>query len=88
MGFLMNDLCLIAPILKLIGFKSGEVVIHEGDKGDSLYIIKKGSVEVFKTIGTGNEVTLGILPEGSYFGELSLFDEHPRSADSENIGAY
>ncbi len=79
-GLSDSDLNFIAPILKLMTFKSGEVVIHEGDIGDSLFIIRNGSVEVFKTSADGEEVTFGVLPEGSYFGELSLFDEHPRSA--------
>ncbi len=79
-GLSDSDLSLIAPILKIMTFKSGEVVIHEGDEGDSLFIIRNGSVEVFTTSGDGKEVNLGLLTEGSYFGELSLFDDHPRSA--------
>ncbi len=79
-GISDNGLALIAPILKLITFKSGESVISEGEKGDSLFIIRNGSVEVFKTNGVGEEVSLGVLHEGSFFGELSLFDDHPRSA--------
>ncbi|HPS85549.1 MAG TPA: SpoIIE family protein phosphatase [Spirochaetota bacterium] len=84
-GLSDNDLCLIAPILKLITFKSGESVIYEGDKGDSLFIIRNGSVEVFKTNGVGEEVSLGVLEEGSFFGELSLFDDHPRSATVKTL---
>ena len=79
-GLSDSDLSLISPILRLITYKSGESVIIEGEKGDSLFIIRKGSVEVFKTDGDGEEVSLGVLSRGSYFGELSLFDEHPRSA--------
>jgi CRP-like cAMP-binding protein len=79
-GLSDNELCLIAPIMKLVSYKKRDVVITEGDRGDSLFIIKCGAVEVFKTEGWGEEVSLGILPEGSYFGELSLFDDHPRSA--------
>lgn len=79
-GISDSGLALIAPILKLITYKSGESVIHEGEDGDSLFIIRNGSVEVFKTNGVGEEVSLGVLHEGSFFGELSLFDDHPRSA--------
>ena len=84
-GLSDNDLRMIAPILKLITFESEESVIHEGEKGDSLFIIRNGSVEVFKTNGVGEEVSLGVLTEGSYFGELSLFDDHPRSATVRTI---
>jgi serine phosphatase RsbU (regulator of sigma subunit) len=84
-GLSDNDLSLIAPILKLISFKPDEVVISEGESGDSLFIIRNGSVEVYKTSLDGIDVSLGILTEGSYFGELSLFDEHPRSATVKTI---
>lgn len=79
-GLSDKDLFFIAPILRRVTFKSGEAVIHEGDKGDTLFIIQKGSVDVFKLTAAGKEVDLGVLPEGSFFGELSLFDDHPRSA--------
>ncbi len=79
-GLSDRDLAVIAPILKTVSYSSGEDVIHEGEIGDSLYIITKGSVEVFKPDSDNEEISLGVLPEGSYFGELSLFDEHPRSA--------
>lgn len=85
-GLTDDELCRIAPIMKLVSYKNGEIVITEGDEGDSLFIIKSGSVEVFKSEGTREEVSLGILPEGSYFGEFSLFDDHPRSASVKAIG--
>ncbi len=79
-GLSDRDLFFIAPILRRVTLNSGEAVIHEGDRGDTLFIIQKGSVEVFKLTSDGKEVDLGVLPEGSFFGELSLFDDHPRSA--------
>lgn len=85
-GLTDDELCRIAPIMKLVSFKNGEVVITEGDEGDSLFIIKSGAVEVFKSEGTGEEISLGLLPEGSYFGEFSLFDDHPRSASVKAVG--
>jgi CRP-like cAMP-binding protein len=37
--------------MKVVSYKSGEVVIAEGSGGDSLFIIRKGSMEVYKTWG-------------------------------------
>jgi CRP-like cAMP-binding protein len=58
---------------------AGEVVIREGDVGDSMFIIASGVLEVL--VGTdGGEVVVGTLGEGEFFGELSLIDKEPRSA--------
>ncbi|MCL1832984.1 MAG: SpoIIE family protein phosphatase [Leptospirales bacterium] len=57
--------------------------MREGEKGDSLFIIMDGSVEILRSSLRASEdydISLGILTEGSYFGELSLFDDHLRSA--------
>ena len=79
-GIADDDLQILAPVMMPVSFKAGDDVIREGEKGHSLYIIRKGSVEVIKGGGGGEEVSVGILPEGTFFGELSLFDDHPRSA--------
>jgi CRP-like cAMP-binding protein len=59
-----------------ITFPRDAVVIREGDPGDSLCIIVKGTVEVRK----GDRV-VAELTAGDFFGELSLIDGEPRSAD-------
>ena len=84
-GVAESDLQLFAPVMQTVSFRAGEDVIREGENGHSLYIIRKGSVEVLKSGGSGEEVSIGILPEGTFFGELSLFDDHPRSATVRTI---
>jgi CRP/FNR family cyclic AMP-dependent transcriptional regulator len=54
------------------------LVVSEGDRTDSLYIILSGKVKVFLA-GEGRQVTLRHLGAGDYFGEMVL-DEGPRSA--------
>lgn len=56
------------------------VVINEGDDSNSLYIILEGQVKVYLNDEAGKEVILNIQGPGDYFGEVSLFDEGPRSA--------
>lgn len=61
-------------------FNKNTMVICEGDRSDSLYVILSGQVRVFLSGDDGKEVTLNIQKEGEYFGELALLDDAPRSA--------
>lgn len=54
-------------------------LINEGDQGDSVFVLLKGSVKVFSVDGTGREITYAKIHVGDYFGEMSL-DGGPRSA--------
>ena len=58
----------------------GEVLFHEGDPGDSLYVVLRGKVKLGRTSGDGRENLVAVLGPGEMFGELSLFDPGPRSA--------
>ena len=60
--------------------RRGEVLFHEGDSGDKLYIVTDGKVKLGRTSSDGRENLLAILGPGQMFGELSLFDPGPRSA--------
>lgn len=60
--------------------RRGEVLFHEGDSGDKLYIVTEGKVKLGRTSADGRENLLAILGPGQMFGELSLFDPGPRSA--------
>ena len=60
-------------------FKSGEALFSEGDKSDGLYLIRKGSVMVSRTLG-GREVVLSYVSAGNYVGEMALVQDAPRSA--------
>jgi CRP/FNR family transcriptional regulator, cyclic AMP receptor protein len=60
--------------------RRGDVLFHEGDAGDRLYIVLDGKVKLGRTSSDGRENLLAILGPGQMFGELSLFDPGPRSA--------
>ena len=60
--------------------RRGDVLFHEGDAGDKLYIVMDGKVKLGRTSSDGRENLLAILGPGQMFGELSLFDPGPRSA--------
>ena len=60
-------------------FNSGEIVIEEGTKGTSAFVILSGSTEVIKRWGD-REVVIAILGDGQVFGEMGLIEDRPRSA--------
>jgi len=61
-------------------FDGGKVIFEEGEKGDKFYLILKGEVRISKIIPGIGEEALVVLKKGSYFGEMSLIDDQPRSA--------
>ena len=60
----------------VLSFEAGETIVERGDRGNGLYLILEGSAEVRRK---GRR--LARLGTGQFFGEMSLFDNLPRSAD-------
>src|SRR5690242_13187002 len=60
-------------------FPKNTVVVSEGDRTDSLYIILSGRVKIFVSDDAGKEIVLNTAGPGEYFGEMVL-DAGPRSA--------
>ena len=61
-------------------FKKGEVVIREGDRDRRLFVMISGEVDVIKDLGGHKGKRVRILGPYSYFGEMALIDDLPRSA--------
>lgn len=61
------------------GFEPGGIVIEQGTKGTSAFVILSGTAEVIKKWGD-REVVIAILGEGQVFGEMGLIEDRPRSA--------
>jgi hypothetical protein len=57
-----------------------EVIVREGDPGGELFLLIEGSVRVLKRYGTASERELRTLSAVSYFGEMAILDDEPRSA--------
>src|SRR5437868_14108477 len=64
----------------VLEFESGEVVFHEGDTGNSLYLVGEGSVKISKEDRAGREQVLDYIKPGNFFGEMALLEGKPRSA--------
>jgi len=67
-------------------FPAGAVIFHEGDQASEMYVILEGRARISKFIPGGGEEALAILERGDFFGELSLIDGQPRSADARAHG--
>ena len=61
------------------------IIVHQGDPGDSLYIINAGRVRVYRKSDEGVEVDLAQLGPKESFGEMSLLTGQPRSAYVETL---
>lgn len=60
-------------------FRKGTILIHEGDVGDTLFVVLGGRVKVYCMDTHDKEITFGLFGAGEYFGEMAL-DGGPRSA--------
>src|SRR6188472_3179942 len=66
--------------LRVRRFRRNEVIMHQGDPGDSLHIVAAGAIKIVLPSAEGEEAIIATLREGDFFGELSLLDGAPRSA--------
>ncbi len=71
----------ITNIAVLKNYEKNSVVFQEGEIGDSLYIILGGKVKVSLFDDDGKEYILDVIGRDGFFGELSIIDELPRSAN-------
>lgn len=62
---------------------AGHVIFRDGDPGDSLYVVRSGTVEISVKTSTGERILLETAGPGNFFGELSLLDSGPRTATAE-----
>ena len=66
-------------------YRDGEVIIHQGNTGDSMYVVQSGRVEVVQSSDAG-EQHLAYLEAGDFFGEMAVFEKEVRSATVRAAG--
>jgi CRP/FNR family transcriptional regulator, cyclic AMP receptor protein len=62
-----------------------DVILSEGDDANELYVVRSGRVAIVKRSPEGRESVLALMEAGDLFGEMSLFDDEPRSADARAL---
>lgn len=77
-----DELRAVAALTQTRTLLKNTLVICEGDVSNSMYIIKKGKVNITVTNEDGKEMILSTLQKGDNFGELALLDDAPRSANA------
>jgi uncharacterized membrane protein len=75
----------LAESVDQVIYRAGEVVFHENDQGDALYVIDSGAVRIWVRDEDVQEVTLSELQPGEFFGELAVLDSGERSANATAI---
>jgi len=66
-------------------YQDGEVIFHQGEVGDCMYVIQEGKVEIIAE-RDGQEVRLAVRSEGDFFGEMAIFEREMRSATVRALG--
>lgn len=75
-----DDRRALADVVDYINLKPAETLFQAGEPGESLFVVRSGSIELFIKDNVGQKIVLTIAEEGDLFGELSLLDSGPRTA--------
>jgi len=63
-------------------FEPGDLIFKEGEKGDLMYVLLEGAVELKMKVERGETVLKTVDTPNDFFGEMTLLDERPRSASA------
>jgi CRP-like cAMP-binding protein len=66
-------------------YRRGQLLFLENDPGDSLLIVRRGAISVFRTAASGERALLSVIRPPGVLGEVSLLDGAPRSASAEAL---
>lgn len=77
----------LAASLRRKRFARGSYICHQGDPGNTFYVIQSGQVKISRVTPSGDEVVLAMLLPGEALGELALLEDGAtRSADAQAVG--
>jgi len=71
----------LVSLMRRTTIRKGDFLFRQGDEGTALYIILQGRIKISVSRRT-DTVTLAILGQGEFLGEMALLDDLPRSADA------
>ncbi|MFI5217760.1 MAG: cyclic nucleotide-binding domain-containing protein, partial [Candidatus Limnocylindria bacterium] len=76
----LDQLEAVHQITREAAYLKGELIVREGDPGGELYLLLEGTVQAWKNHGTPRASCLNTISAVSYFGEMAILDDEPRSA--------
>jgi CRP/FNR family cyclic AMP-dependent transcriptional regulator len=59
--------------------RKGELLFHQDDHADAVYIVSSGAISIFLGIADGRELVINVMHPGDAFGEIALFTDQSRS---------
>src|SRR5690348_4740960 len=80
-----DDLTRLASSMRRFSFAPGELIVRQGEPGESMYFLGKGKVSVLFNSGDGVERQVALMSAGEFFGELSLLTGEARSATVQAV---
>ena len=84
---LTDEQCqILADIIEIHDLSDGDILISEGHTDNRLFIIDKGRIEVTRDTQGGNWITLAILKDGDFAGEMGFIDGSGHSATLRSTG--
>ena len=66
-------------------FLRGDVLFHENDKPNSLFLVESGRIAIVNKSFIGKESVVALMENGDLFGEMGLFDNRGRSAEARAL---
>lgn len=64
---------------------SGQVIYHQEDSAEGLFLLKKGRVRLSRLSPSGKKLELAVLEPGTFFGEMPMLGERMRNASAEAL---
>eukprot|EP01135_Chromosphaera_perkinsii_P002687 Nk52_evm55s226 gene=Nk52_evmTU55s226 len=71
----------LAGTLEIVNYEDGDFIIRQGEEGDQFFIIREGEVRVTTSTPGSDEVQVGSLKYGDFFGEMALLGNTRRAAN-------
>jgi CRP/FNR family cyclic AMP-dependent transcriptional regulator len=76
----MDQLSSLAATVQRRRYDRGEIILRQGEPGDSLFVVVSGRVRIYTLTPEGHELSVWLCDEGDFFGEMALLSGEPRSA--------
>ena len=86
-GLTLEQLNLLAPLVREVNLAKGEYLFKEGDPGEPFYLIIESEIEIEKNDPeTGKEIHLAVLRPGELFGEMASLSDFHRATSAKALG--
>lgn len=78
--FSVDEMVAVIQGLELLTFEPRQIILREGQPGDSMYMLTAGTVKAYVRRADGKQALVGELAEGAFFGEAAVLTGQPRNA--------